>query len=85
MIIFHSYVSHYQRVSCDNRSTVGLVPGRLSTILLALEVMKIFAKKAGDHWIGFAGKILTGKSHDLHGKIWLVSGADFPSFVNPLR
>ena len=26
----------------------------------------------------------TGKTHDLHGKIWLVSGEDVPFFVNPL-
>ena len=29
----------------------------------------------------FRGKI-TGKSHDLHGKIWLVSGEDFPMFLS---
>ena len=28
---------------------------------------------------------ITGKSHRNHGKIWLVSGEDFPSFVNPLN
>ena len=31
----------------------------------------------------FKGKI-RGKSHRNHGTIWLVSGLDFPFFVNPL-
>ena len=31
----------------------------------------------------FKGKN-TGKSNRNHGKIWLVSGFDFPFFVNPL-
>ena len=34
--------------------------------------------------IGFCGKKLTGKFHRNHGKIWLVSGVDFPFFVKPL-
>ena len=32
------------------------------------------------NWLVFTGKI-TGKSHRNHGKIWLVSGEDFPFFV----
>jgi len=32
----------------------------------------------------FKGKSLTGKPHDLHGKIGLVSGFDFPKKTNPL-
>ena len=35
----------------------------------------IFTKRT---LIGFVGKNETGKSHDLHGNIWLVSGKDFP-------
>ena len=42
----------------------------------------ICLKQNGYHQlVGFKGKI-TGNSHDLHGKIWLVSG---PFFVNPLN
>ena len=29
-------------------------------------------------WIGFVGKMFTGKPHDLNGKITLVSGFNFP-------
>jgi hypothetical protein len=29
--------------------------------------------------------IFTGKPHDLHGKIGLVSGVDFPNKTNPLK
>ena len=32
----------------------------------------------------FKGKSLTGNPHDLHGKIGLVSGFDFPKKTNPL-
>jgi hypothetical protein len=36
-----------------------------------------------DIWIGFGGKIETGKAHDLLGKSMGFSGVDFPNKTNP--
>ena len=62
--------------------TIVIIPLTIDISCINHSKLFVIGKPWSIDW--FKGKN-AGKSHDLHGNIWLVSGEDLPLVVNPLK